>query len=73
MTSYEPIRRNMNQKIFRPAEVVSLTGLSLSTIKRLEQRGEFPRRIKLSLKAIGWKSVDIQNWIESKKGEAANV
>lgn len=63
----------MNQKILRPAEVVRLTGLSLSTIKRLEKRMQFPLRVKLSLKAVGWKSSDIQSWIESKKGEAANV
>lgn len=63
----------MNQKILRPTEVVRLTGLSLSTIKRLEQRGDFPQRVKLSLKAVGWKSSDIQIWIESKKSEASNA
>lgn len=49
--------------IFRMSKVIQLTGLSRSSIYRLEALGLFPARIKLSASASGWRSEDIQAWI----------
>ncbi len=55
------------EQIIRLQVVSELTGLSKSAIYLLISRGEFPRPIKLSLRASGWKMSEIQNWINSRR------
>ena len=59
------------ERVLRIKEVVSLTGLSRTTLWRMERRGEFPARLRLSVGSVGWRYSDIQNWIErdSQKNE----
>ena len=42
------------------------TGLCKSSIRRLESRGEFVRRIKISQGRIGFRSDQIEAWIKSR-------
>lgn len=53
--------------IIRPRYLQALTGLSRTTIWRLERAGEFPKRIKLSSGAVGYKLDEIQAWIDSRE------
>jgi prophage regulatory protein len=58
----------MNQQespntILRQTRVVGETGLSKSTIARLEAVGSFPKRIKLSVRVVGWRKSDIDQFI----------
>lgn len=53
----------MTERIIRRTEILALTGLSPSTLDRLERRGEFPRRRRLGPNAIGWLSSEIEAWI----------
>jgi len=55
-----------NEYILRFPEVKALSGLSRSTIWRLEREGLFPRRVQLSPNAVGWKKSDISQWLESR-------
>lgn len=50
-------------KIIRSKEVQALTGLSRTTIWRLEREGKFPARVPLSTSNVGWRLSDIQEWI----------
>ena len=50
----------------RQPEVLVLTGLSQSTIRRLEIAGEFPRRKKLSIRAVGWSRSEVLAWLMSR-------
>lgn len=52
--------------ILRLPEVMRLTGLSRSSIYRLESQGQFPARVKLAESASGWKAEQIQEWINSR-------
>ena len=54
------------QRILRLSDVIRHTSLSKSSIYRLESLGQFPARIKLSESASGWKSSEIQEWINSR-------
>ncbi len=54
-------------RILRAPEVERMTGLSGVSIWRLEKRGEFPRRRRLVGKLVGWRSDDVQRWIESRE------
>jgi len=51
--------------ICRKKEVISVTGLSSSTIDRLEKQGKFPRRLKISPHLVGWKSNEIQEFLRN--------
>jgi prophage regulatory protein len=56
--------------ILRKPQVMALTGLSSVTIWRLERAGDFPKRIKLTGRAVGWKAADISAWIDARIVEA---
>ena len=53
-------------KFLRMKEVLKLTGLSRSSILRLENQGKFPKRKRLSDSAVGWDSRDIEKWLDSR-------
>ena len=53
-------------KLLRFPAVRERTGLSRSTIWRLERQGAFPRHHRISANAVGWIEDDIANWIRSK-------
>ena len=53
-------------RIMRTDECEHMTGLSESTIWRLEQQGEFPQRRRISKHAIGWLESEIQKWIRGR-------
>ena len=53
-------------KIIRQREVIHLTGLSRTTIWRLEPAGQFPKRRRLTRHSIGWKAAEILGWIDSR-------
>lgn len=52
--------------ILNAKEVTKKTGLSRTTIWRLERKGEFPLRIALSDRRIGWKEEEIDKWLDSR-------
>jgi len=56
----------MASQILRRLEVQRITGLSKATLWRLVKTGDFPRPIKLSERAVGWKASEIDAWIESR-------
>lgn len=51
-------------KIIRSAEVTRKTGLSRTTLWRLEREGKFPRRIQLGENSVGWSEDEIHEWID---------
>jgi predicted DNA-binding transcriptional regulator AlpA len=54
------------ERIIRSKEVQELTGLSRTTIWRLERSGKFPARVPLSSSIVGWRSSDITQWITTR-------
>lgn len=58
-------------RILRTRDVCVLTGLSRITVWRLERAGQFPKRLKLSSQAIGWRQDEVLEWIESRARGAA--
>lgn len=62
---HEPI------KLIRMKEVCKMTGLTPSSITRYEDRGDFPKRRKLSSGWVCWSDAEVQEWIRSKWTDAA--
>ena len=54
--------------VARLPEVEQVSGLSRSSIYRLEASGEFPKRVKLGQRAVGWPREALLNWCRSRPG-----
>ena len=57
-------------RILRMPEAVSKSGLSRGSIYRLMKIGQFPKSVKLSERAIGWREADIDDWLASRQHAA---
>jgi prophage regulatory protein len=55
-------------RLLRFPAVRERTGLSRSTIWRLERSGLFPRHRQISLNAVAWSEKEIVDWIQAKIG-----
>lgn len=56
----------MRMLILRTAAVIRLTGLSRTTLWRLERQGAFPSRVRLGVNSVGWREEEIARWINSR-------
>lgn len=54
------------QPILRIHDVVAITRLSRSTIYRLIQAGRFPKPIKLTERASGWRYEAVEQWLKAR-------
>jgi prophage regulatory protein len=54
-------------RILRPRELAGYVGLSLATLWRLRRRGDLPEPIRLSPGCVGWRSSDIERWLEARE------
>lgn len=57
--------------ILRRRAVEKLVQLSCSSIYRMMRSGEFPRAIRLSKGAVGWRATDIARWLEQRESTGA--
>ncbi|MFH0257041.1 AlpA family transcriptional regulator [Vibrio rumoiensis] len=62
-------------KIIRLKEVISITGLSKTTIYSRMAENAFPKTISLGKNSVGWIESEIYQWVENlvadRDGEAA--
>jgi prophage regulatory protein len=67
---------NMQQKIqhepaiLRRPQVEQRTGLSRSTLYQYIKDGDFPKPVRLGLRAVGWLESDISDWIAARVKDA---
>lgn len=57
-----PFRRTIRRQELH--QIVPLAG---TTIYEMEQRGEFPRRFRLTARCVVWDLEEIEAWIEARK------
>ena len=57
---------NHANSLLRLPDVQKLTGLSRSSVYRLEAIGDFPKRVHLSERATAWRENELLDWIESR-------
>ena len=60
---------DITQRLLRSPDVESRVGLSRNRIDELEAAGLFPRRVKISSRAIGWVESEIADFIRAKMAE----
>jgi prophage regulatory protein len=60
-------------QLLRLPDVMRLTGLSRTTLYRLIDKGQFPRQINISDRAVAWRASEVEEWIHSRSpGQAKN-
>lgn len=62
--SYQKIA-DAPERILRIKEVTQLTGISRTTIWRMECNGKFPARVQLGIGSVGWKRNEVVSWMEN--------
>lgn len=59
--------RPATDRLLRIPEVLHLTGLSRTTVWRMEKAGLFPRRVKLSTNTVAYRESAIQAFIAARE------
>ena len=67
-TGPEADAANRPLRFLRFPAVRARTGLSRTTIWRLERQGDFPRHRRISRNAVAWAEHEVADWIRSKLG-----
>ena len=58
---------SQQEQIVRPRNLPAITGLSRTTTWRLERAGDFPKRVKLSAGAVGYRLSEVMAWLEARQ------
>lgn len=69
IAAVEPV--SVEHRILRRAEVEAKTGFKRAHLYALMKRGEFPKAMRLGVRAIGWDSVEIDQWITDRLKDRA--
>ena len=54
-------------KLLTINNIIEITGLSKTTIKRLELQGEFPPRVHITKRGVRWLEADLESWLLGKR------
>ena len=69
--STEVTMSERQSRLLTRGEVCDRTGLSYSTIWRLERAGEFPARRRLSKGRVAWFAEEVERWVQERERVAA--
>jgi len=58
---------NQNTGFYRKPELKQQTGLSDSTIWRMEKAGQFPKRKQITSRLVGWLRSEVDEWVKSRE------
>lgn len=58
---------------FGKKELLAVVPLSWSTIDRLEQEGNFPKRWYITDKRCVWTQEEVEQWLDKRKAESPEV
>lgn len=59
------------RRILRRVEVEAKTGFKRAHIYNLMKKGQFPQALRLGVRAVGWDSAEIDQWINERLNNRA--
>ncbi|MGO3130355.1 MAG: AlpA family transcriptional regulator [Alcaligenes sp.] len=59
------------RRILRRVEVEAKTGFKRAHIYNLMKKGQFPQALRLGVRAVGWDSAEIDQWITERLNNRA--
>ena len=69
--SQTPVLPPNERRILRLEEVESKSGFKRAHLYNLMRAGKFPKALRLGVRAVGWDSVEIEQWIAERLKERA--
>lgn len=57
------------ERLIRKPELLSMIGLSDTTVWRMERDGRFPKRLRIGGNSVGWLESEITSWLRSRAEE----
>ena len=69
--SQTPALPASERRILRLDEVETKSGFKRAHIYNLMKEGKFPKALRLGVRAVGWDSVEIEQWIADRLKERA--
>ncbi|MBK1654860.1 MAG: AlpA family transcriptional regulator [Acidihalobacter sp.] len=57
------------RRILRRDEVEAKTGFKRAHIYNLMKAGKFPKAMRLGVRAVGWDSLEVEQWIAERRSE----
>ena len=57
----------VEHRILRRDEVEAKTGLKRAHLYNLMRAGKFPKAIRLGIRAVGWDSLEVEQWIAERR------
>ena len=64
------VERAQMDHVVAESATAEIIGVSKATLRRMVERGEGPRRLKLSARRVGYRMSDLAGWLNS-RGEIA--
>ena len=56
-----------NNRILRPNQAAEFLSISRATLWRFCKASDFPKKIQLGVKSVGWMTADLEEWANSRK------
>jgi prophage regulatory protein len=53
--------------LIREKELSQRLGISCATLSRWERSGLFPKRIKVGMRMVGWRSCAVDQWLSERE------
>ncbi len=70
-TDLSPSQQSLERHIMRRDEVERKTGFRRAHIYNLMKEGKFPQAKRIGLRAVGWDSLEIEQWVAERLGQQA--
>lgn len=67
--SIEALQLQAQRHIMRREEVERKTGFKRAHIYNLMKEGKFPQAKRIGLRAVGWDSLEIEQWVVERLGQ----
>ena len=71
MSTHTSTTFSSSRRILRRSEVEARTGFKRAHIYNLMKEGKFPKAKRLGVRAVGWDSEEIEQWIAERLGQSA--
>lgn len=60
---------NIERRMLRRPEVEAKTGFKRAHIYNMMSLGKFPQAIRIGVRAVGWDSIEIEQWLTERRNE----
>lgn len=69
--SQTPVLQPNERRILRLEEVEAKSGFKRAHIYNLMKKRQFPQALRLGVRAVGWDSIEIDQWIDERVNSRA--